>query len=128
MHNSSSRKAQFFILTTVVIVGVFYTLSKYINPYAFVSTSEPIIEGEVSFFDNVKDKAIKTVTISSRDDATLKDNLKKYKNFVINMSSEKGYDLSFSYTVELTNVSVSMVLLSQKTTLTSKFTIPRPLP
>ena len=126
MHNSSSRKAQFFILTTVVIVGVFYTLSKYINPYAFVSTSEPIIEGEESFFDNVKDKAIKTVTISSRDDATLKNNLEKYKNFVINMSSEKGYDLSFSYTVGSTNVNVSMVLLSQKTTLTSKFTIPRP--
>jgi dihydroxyacetone kinase DhaKLM complex PTS-EIIA-like component DhaM len=126
MHNSSSRKAQFFILTTVVIVGVFYTLSKYINPYAFVSTSEPIIEGEESFFDNVKDKTIKTVTISSRDDATLKNNLEKYKNFVINMSSEKGYDLSFSYTVGSTNVNVSMVLLSQKTTLTSKFTIPRP--
>lgn len=126
MHNSSSRKAQFFILTTVVIVGVFYTLSKYINPYAFVGTSDPIVEGEESFFDNVKDKAIKTVTISSRDDATLKDNLEKYKNFVINMSSEKGYDLSFSYTVGLTNVNVSMVLLSQKTTLTSKFTIPRP--
>jgi dihydroxyacetone kinase DhaKLM complex PTS-EIIA-like component DhaM len=101
-------------------------LSKYINPYAFVSTSEPIIEGEESFFDNVKDKAIKTVTISSRDDATLKNNLEKYKNFVINMSSEKGYDLSFSYTVGSTNVNVSMVLLSQKTTLTSKFTIPRP--
>ena len=126
MHNSSSRKAQFFILTTVVIVGVFYTLSKYINPYAFVGTSDPIIGGEESFFDNVKDKAIKTVTISARDDTTLKYNLEKYKNFIINMSSEKGYDLSFSYTVQSSDVNVSMVLLSQKTTLASKFTIPRP--
>jgi len=126
MHNLSSRKAQFFILTTVVIVGVFYTLSKYINPYAFVGTSEPVVGGEESFFDNVKDKAIKTVNISSTNTNTLKTNLETYKNFVINMSSEKGYDLTFNYTVGTIDVNVSMVLVSQKTTLTSKFTILRP--
>jgi hypothetical protein len=126
MHNSSSRKAQFFILTTVVIVGVFYTLSKYINPYAFVSTSEPVVGGEESFFDNVKEKAIKTVTISSTNTTILRDNLENYKIFVMNMSSEKGYDLTFNYTVGKTNVNISMVLVSQKTTLNSKFTILRP--
>lgn len=126
MLSLSSRKAQFFILTTVVIVGVFYTLSKYINPYAFVSTSEPIIGGEESFFDNVKDKAIKTVNISSRDDINLKTNLETYKKFVINMSSEKGYDLTFNYTVRTNDVTFDMVLLSQKTTLVSKFIAPRP--
>ncbi len=126
MLSLSSRKAQFFILTTVVIVGVFYTLSKYINPYAFVSTSEPIIGGEESFFDNVKDKAIKTVSISSRDDINLKTNLETYKKFVINMSSEKGYDLTFNYTIRTNNVTFDMVLLSQKTTLVSKFIVPRP--
>jgi len=126
MHSSSSRKAQFFILTTVVIVGVFYTLSKYINPYAFVSTSEPVIGGEESFFDNVKDKAIKTVNISSIDTVILRQNLETFKIFVINMSSEKGYDLTFNYTVGQVDVNVSMVLVSQKTTLTSRFTIPRP--
>jgi len=126
MPSSSSKKAQFFILTTVVIVGVFYTLSKYINPYAFVTTSEPVFEGEESFFDNVKDKAIKTVNISSRNTNTLKTNLGTYKNFVVNMASEKGYDLIFNYTVGSIDVNVSIVLVSQKTTLTSRFTILRP--
>jgi len=126
MPSLSSKKAQFFILTTVVIVGVFYTLSKYINPYAFVATSEPVIGGEESFFDNVKDKTIKTVIISAKTDSALKANLETYKNFVTNMASDKGYDFTFNYTVGTVNVNVSMVLVSQKTTLKSKFIIPRP--
>ncbi len=125
MLSLSNKKAQFFILTTVVIVGVFYTLSKYINPYAFVDTSGSIIGDEESFFDNVKEKTIKTVNISSKNTNTLKSNLETYKNFVINMSSEKGYDLTFNYTVGSVDVNVSMVLVSQKTTLVSKFTILR---
>jgi hypothetical protein len=126
MLNLSNRKAQFFILTTVVIVGVFYTLSKYINPYAFVATSEPIIGGEESFFDNVKDKAIKTVNVGSRDNNGLRNDLETYKKFVVNISSEKGFDLTFNYNVGSTTVNVTMILVSQKTTLSSKFTILRP--
>jgi len=127
MHNLSSKKAQFFILTTVVIVGVFYTLSKYINPYSFVDTSQAMIGGEESFFDNVKEKAIKTVNISSKDTNILKSNLGTYRDFVEKMASDKGYDLSFNYTVETVNVSMRMVLVSQKITLKSNFTVPRPL-
>jgi hypothetical protein len=126
MPNLSNRKAQFFILTTVVIVGVFYTLSKYINPYAFIATSEPVIGGEESFFDNVKDKTIKTINVSSTNTAVLRNNLATYKNFVTKMANDKGYDLTFNYTVGTTNVNVTMVLISQKTTLTSKFTVVRP--
>jgi len=126
MHNLSSKKAQFFILTTVVIVGVFYTLSKYINPYSFVDTSQAMIGGEESFFDNVKEKAIKTVNISSTDTNTLKSNLGTYRNFVEQMASDKGYDLSFNYTVETTNVNMRIVLVSQKITLKSNFTVSRP--
>lgn len=126
MLNLSSKKAQFFILTTVVIVGVFYTLSKYINPYAFVDTSQAVIEGEEPFFDNVKEKAIKTVNISARDTTTLKNNLGTYRDFVEKMASDKGYDLSFNYTVEATNVNIMMVLVSQKVTLKANFTTSRP--
>jgi hypothetical protein len=126
MPNLSNRKAQFFILTTVVIVGVFYTLSKYINPYAFIATSEPVIGGEESFFDNVKDKTIKTINVSSTNTAVLRNNLATYKDFVTKMANDKGYDLTFNYTFGTTNVNVAMVLVSQKTTLTSKFAVVRP--
>lgn len=124
MPSLSSRKAQFFILTTVVIVGVFYTLSKYINPYAFVDTSKAVVGGEAFFFDNVKEKAIKTVEISAPTE--LNDNLLEYANFVKGMASEKGYNLVFNYTVETNTVDINMVLMSQKYTLKANFTVTRP--
>jgi hypothetical protein len=107
-----------------VIVGVFYTLSKYINPYAFVDTSQPIIGGEESFFENVKEKAIKTVKISSGN--YLSNNLAEYRDFVKRMASDKGYELVFNYTIEETNVTFRMVLISQKVTLKGNFTVARP--
>jgi hypothetical protein len=122
MPSLSSRKAQFFVLTTVVIVGVFYTLSKYINPYAFVDTSRAASGSETFFFDNVKEKAIKTVNISSPGD--LESNLARYKNFVENMASEKGYKLIFNYTIGVNDVGVNMILVSEKMTLKSNFNIP----
>ena len=125
MLNLSSKKAQFFILTTVVIVGVFYTLSKYINPYAFIDTSRAAPGGETFFFDNVKEKAIKTVKISLPDDGNLTANLIEYKIFVEKMASDKGYNLNFNYNISLTKVDFDMILMSERMTLKSNFTVAR---
>jgi len=124
MLNSSGKKAQFFILTTVVIVGVFYTLSSYINPYAFIDTSKAASGSETFFFDNVKEKAIETVNISSADELQL--NLNQYKIFVEKMASEKGYSLNFGYENTTTTVSFNMILTSEKMTLKADFTVDRP--
>jgi hypothetical protein len=124
MHNLSSKKAQFFILTTVVIVGVFYTLSRYINQYAFVDTSRSAVGSEGFFLDNAKDKAIKTVEISAPTE--LSQNLGTYKNFVERMASDKGYNFVFNYVVGLNEVNVTMVLVSEKMTLKSSFIVLRP--
>jgi hypothetical protein len=127
--NFSGKKAEFFILTTVVIVGVFYSLSKYINPYAFVDTSKAASGGETFFFDNVKEKAIKTVQISSSDE--LNSNLNDFKNSVEDMAIERGYNLEFYYwnKTELTGnyVYIDMVLTSEKYTLKGNFTAVNPL-
>jgi hypothetical protein len=125
MRNLSSKKAQFFILTTVVIVGVFYTLSKYINPYAFIDTSRAASGSETFFFDNVKEKAIKTVKISlpDPDNGNLTANLMDYKNFVEKMASDEGYNFNFNYNVTSTKVDFSMVLTSERMTLKSNFTV-----
>lgn len=125
MPSSSSKKAQFFVLTTVVIVGVFYTLSKYINPYSFIDTSEAATGGESFFFDNVKGKAIETVELSPDNDLMLERNLEEYKEFVERTASDKGYNLNFNYEVTSNSVNVSMVLMSEKRTLKADFTIPR---
>ena len=119
-----NRKAEFFILTTVVIVAVFYTLSKYINPYAFIDTSTAAGGGETFFFDNVKEKAIKTVEISNPDH--LLDNLNTYKNFVESLASEKGYNMVFTYKNTTSKVDFYMSLTSPKYTLRANFTVPRP--
>lgn len=124
MPSLSSKKAQFFILTTVVIVGVFYALSKYITPYAFVDTSKAAVGGETFFFDNVKDKAIKTVKVSAPDE--LPTNLQTYKNFVEKMASDKGYSLVFDYVNDTYSVNISMILMSERMTLKSDFTVSRP--
>jgi len=126
MLNLSNKKAQFFILTTVVIVGVFYTLSKYINPYAFIDTSRAASGSETFFFDNVKEKAIKTVEISNETE--LESNLNQYKNFVEEMASEKGYNLNFKYNIISTGPSIvdfNMILISERMTLKSNFTVIR---
>jgi hypothetical protein len=123
MLNLSSKKAEFFILTTVVIVGVFYTLSKYINPYAFIDTSKAVAGSETFFFDNVKEKAIKTVNISLHDYGNLTANLNAYKNFVEKMASDEGYNLNFNYNVSTGKVDFNMILISEKMTLKSNFTV-----
>jgi len=127
MLNLSSEKAQFFILTTVVIVGVFYTLSKYINPYAFIDTSKAAFGSETFFFDNVKEKAIKTVEISPQDEGNLTANLHEYKQFVEKMASEKGYSLNFDYEINYPNdVTFHMILTSERMTLRADFSIIQP--
>jgi len=94
----TSRKGEFFVLTAVIIVGVFYAMSRYINPYAFIDTSSAARGGEIFFFNNVKDKAEKTVRLSdSYDD--LKWNLLQYKDFVEYAGADEGYRLVFSYDI-----------------------------
>lgn len=124
MPKLSSKKAQFFILTTVVIVGVFYSLSKSIDPYTFVDTSDAAYGEEILFFDNVKDKSIKTVRISNPGE--LLSNLEEYKNFIEEVASNRGYNLVFYYTNTTDSVKINMVLTSQKYSLRANFTIPRP--
>jgi hypothetical protein len=121
-HKSSNKKAQFFILTTVAIVAVFYSLSSSINPNAFIDTSEAAYGSETLFFDNVKNKAIKTVKISNSEQ--LESNLETYRDFVEEIAREKGYNLAFYFTNTTTDVKISMVLSSQKYLLTSNFTVP----
>ena len=120
----SSKKAEFFILTTVVIVAVFYTLNRYINPHAFIDTSTAVEGKETFFFDNVKEKAIETVKISDRN--KLLDNLNTYKNFVESLASEKGYNMFFTYRNTTNDVTIYMILTSQKYTLNANFTVARP--
>ncbi len=119
-----NKKAQFFILTSVVIIGIFYGLSRYVNPYSFVDTSTAGQGSEIFFFENVRDKTIKTVEISSP--LQLSDNVNTFRNYVQTLAIDKGYILVYNYNLSATNLNVSMVLTSNKMVLRSDFTVPRP--
>ncbi|MEM5792802.1 MAG: hypothetical protein QXY45_00370 [Candidatus Aenigmatarchaeota archaeon] len=115
-----SNKAQFFILTAVMIVGVFFTMSKYINQYSFIDTSKAAEGAEIFMFENIVEKANKTVQISNTD--TIDDNLKIYSSFVKNITSERGYILVFDYSIISNKVKFNITLMSEKYTLRKEFT------
>ena len=121
-----SNKAQFLILTSVVIVGVFFTLSKYINDYSFIDTSKAAKGSEFFMFENIKEKAIKTLQISNT--LNFNSRLATYKNFVEDSVADRGYTIVFSYYNVSDYVYFSMTLVSDKYILKSEFSevIPHP--
>jgi len=123
---SLSSKAQFFILTAVVFAGFFYTLSKYLTPYSFVDTSKYANSPEIFFFNNIKEKAIKTVQITQqRDPNSLVPNLLAFRSYAQNISRENGYILFFEFDNTTTTVSFNITLSSERMTLSSSFTVRR---
>ncbi|MBU5689290.1 MAG: hypothetical protein KQA41_03645 [Candidatus Aenigmarchaeota archaeon] len=125
MH-SLSNKAQFFILTAVVFAGFFYILSKYITPYSFIDTSKYAYSQEIFLFNNIKEKAIKTVKITQQNNPDdLVNNLINYRNYAQKIARDNGYILFFEFTNTTTSVSFNMTLSSEKIKLTSSFIVPR---
>jgi len=126
MLKSSSKKGQFFIMTSVMIVGVFFTLSKYVNQYSFIDTSAAAEGAEIMMFENIRDKAIKTVQIS--DTNNINGRLNSFADFVERVVAARGYTLAFNYTTATGIAVMNMSLMSQKYTLRSGFQEPIPLP
>ncbi|MEM5801144.1 MAG: hypothetical protein QW350_01345 [Candidatus Aenigmatarchaeota archaeon] len=123
---SLSNKAQFFILTAVVFAGLFYTLSKYITPYSFIDTSKYAYYQEIFIFNNIKEKAIKTVEITQKNNPDdLFNNLKAFRDYSQKVARDNGYILFFEFDNTTTTVSFNITLSSEKITLTTSFTIPR---
>ncbi|MEM5777123.1 MAG: hypothetical protein QXJ06_01605 [Candidatus Aenigmatarchaeota archaeon] len=125
MHNLSN-KAQFFILTAVVFAGFFYMLSKYITPYSFIDTSKYVSSQEIFLFNNIKEKAIKTVKITQQNNPDgLVDNLITYREYAQKIARDNGYILFFEFDVNKETVDFNITLSSEKITLTSSFIVPR---
>ena len=114
-----SNKAQFFILTTVIIIGVFFSLSKYVNQYSFIDTSTAAEGAEIFTFENIKEKAIKTIQISNV--TNFESRLIEYKISVENMVADRGYTLVFNYVNVSNIVYFNMTLMSEKYILKSGF-------
>jgi hypothetical protein len=90
-----SRKAQFFILSAVTIVSVLYFVSRWVEPFSIIDTSQSAMLEEPFLFNNIKEKAIETVN-SSKSCRELRYNLEEFKNFVEGYTKTKNL-IVFSY-------------------------------
>jgi hypothetical protein len=132
MHNLlKSRKAQFYILSAVAIIGILYFLSRWLEPTSIVDTSSIAISDEPFVFNNIKEKTTDIVKLS-KDCEELRDNLAEYKQFVENYALEKGYKLDFYYSYPSCNpsgiaVDFEISMTSTRMTISSlTFSVPWP--
>lgn len=118
-----SRKAQFFILSAVAIIGILYFLSRWLEPSSIIDTSSIVSMEEPFVFNNVKEKAVETVQ-NSKSCEELKYNLEEYNAFVENYAIEKNYIINLNYTYDCftKDVDFNMKLTSTKASIESNFT------
>ncbi len=93
-----SRKAQFFVLSAFIIVSILLLVSRWLEPLSVVDTSFAALAEEPFLFNNIKEKAVTTVS-SSRNCDELQFNLDEYKNFIQEFSATKNIKVDFDYEV-----------------------------
>jgi hypothetical protein len=120
----SSNKGQFYILLAVVIVGFFFLLSKYVNPYSFIDTSKPITDDEIFFLNNIKDKSEKIVLESAPSHLNM--NLNNFTKTAKDLAEDIGYIFAMSHRIHPNQVNFTIALISEKYVLNSTFLTPRP--
>jgi len=124
------RKAQFFILAAFTIVTMFYLISRWIEPFTIIDTSQVPLMDEIFIFNNIKEKTFSVIRQSkSCEDVTF--NIQEYREFVVNYALGKGYRLTYNYTLDSCPsssfiVKINMILQSPRTTLSSNFSYPWP--
>ncbi|MCS7105998.1 MAG: hypothetical protein NZ942_01645 [Candidatus Aenigmarchaeota archaeon] len=92
-----SRKAEFFVVSTVAIVSIIFVLSKYMGPQSLTDTSSAVLN-EPFIFDNIVEKAKQTVKIS-KNCLDLTYNLDEYKNFVESFYARKNIKVNINYII-----------------------------
>jgi hypothetical protein len=114
----------------VGVVVVFFAFSKILAPYTIVDTSEPVLRDEAYFFNNVKEKFVKTVNITLQRVAcppttTLEENLETYVNFTYDAAAKKGFRLAINYTVDETTCDVyaNITLSSREIMMNTTFVV-----
>lgn len=96
--NTKKRKAQFFVLSAFVIVSILYLISSWIQPYTIPDTSAVVLQQEPFVFNNLKEKAFATVSISKTCTDLIYD-LDEYKNFIVSYSSAQNINFNFTYSI-----------------------------
>ncbi|MEM5853460.1 MAG: hypothetical protein QXG39_05215 [Candidatus Aenigmatarchaeota archaeon] len=96
---SSSKKAQFFILSAVIIISIIFMISQWIEPYTIPDTSSIAMEEVFFVFNNVKEKVVETV-MKSKDCEDLNFNLGEYKTYAEKFASTRTFNLNLNYSIK----------------------------
>jgi len=122
-----SKKAQFFILSAFAIVSILYLVSRWIEPYTIIDTSEMVLNEELFVFNNIIEKIKKTVDISINCEE-YKLNIDEYRNFVTDYASKKNLRLNFDRQIiepcndNILETKFNITLTSEKMILNKEFT------
>lgn len=128
---SSSRsrpasKAQFFILSAFVIIGIMFVLSQFVRPSEIFDTSKTVLMDEVYIFNNIKEKSVEVVKISGSCN-NLRLNIDEYKSFIKDFLVQRNAFLNYSYEIiqpcdnAVHFTSFSMTLNTPRVSMTSHF-------
>ena len=97
-NTSNSSKGQFIIISAVVIISVFYLVSRWMEPYTIPDTSRIVLIDEYFVFDNIEKEALDTVNSSTSCD-DLVNNLDEFERYMEDYAFKKLI-VYFDYTLE----------------------------
>ena len=117
----SSKRGEFFIVTVVGSVVLFFAMSRVLSPYSITDVSRSVIRDEIYFFNDVKENLARTIQMSECEELVY--NIETFKNFTMDVAAEKGYKLRINYEIVGCSVNCTVELSSEKVKLKSSFSV-----
>jgi len=98
---SGKKKAQMFIVTTLFMIGLIFTVQQLIFQYTALDLSVPFKENSIYLLRNTKE-VINTTIRSTPDCTVFTANIKELKDFLDRRIPYGGYSLSLDYKLNCT--------------------------
>lgn len=122
--NLTGKKAQFFIISMVIVVSILASVSGLLNDYYKTGISQSAELSEADFFWNVKSQVNKTIVESSDEERA-----RNFYDFVLlaeESAGNKGMDLKIENTTSLDSkpVNISIFLYSTNIAIEDETTYP----
>jgi hypothetical protein len=92
-----SRKAQFYIISVVGIVTIFYAIGKSLTPSVIIDTSDVVLRNDYFVFNNIVEKTLETLN-ASKSCEDLRFNLEEFNSIATN-SFAPAFRVEYSYSI-----------------------------
>ncbi|MCX6814158.1 MAG: hypothetical protein NTY20_00690 [Candidatus Aenigmarchaeota archaeon] len=97
-----AKKAQMFIITTLFLIGLIFSVQQLTFQYTALDLSAPFRENNIYLLQNTKDIINKTIR-TTPDCTDFAANLRELKDFLDKRIPRGGYSLSLGYRLNCTN-------------------------